>query len=52
VGLDLADRQHLLECPDTESRLKLGLHLAHRERELASALGTAVKPPESPYDLN
>jgi Lon protease-like protein len=52
VALDLGDRQQLLESPDTESRLRLGLHLAHRERELASALGGALIPPESPFDLN
>ncbi|MDV3220680.1 LON peptidase substrate-binding domain-containing protein [Intrasporangium sp.] len=52
VGLDLADRQHLLESPDTESRLRLGLTLTQRERELASALGGALKPPDSPFDLN
>jgi len=52
VSLDLADRQHLLECTDTESRLRLGLELAHRERELATALGTVLKAPGSPFDLS
>lgn len=52
VSLELADRQHLLECPDTESRLRLGLELTHRERELAQALGAALKAPQSPFDLN
>ncbi len=52
VSLDLADRQRLLESPDTESRLRLGRELTHRERELASALGTALKAPESPFELN
>ena len=52
VALGLADRQHLLESPDTAARLKLGLALTHRERELAAALGTAVHPPSSPFDLN
>ena len=52
VSLHLADRQRLLEAPDTESRLRLGLELAHRERELATALGTALKAPGSPFDLN
>lgn len=52
VSLDLGDRQHLLECPDTESRLRLGLELAHRERELAIAIGATLKAPESPFDLS
>ncbi|MDC5698597.1 LON peptidase substrate-binding domain-containing protein [Intrasporangium calvum] len=52
VSLELADRQHLLECTDTESRLRLGLELTHRERELAQALGAALKAPQSPFDLN
>ena len=52
VSLDLADRQRLLESPDTESRLRLGLELAHRERELATAIGSALEAPGSPFDLN
>ena len=52
VSLDLADRQRLLECPDTESRLRLGLELTHRERELAHALGATLKAPQSPFDLS
>jgi len=52
VALGLGDRQHLLESPDTATRLRLGLALTHRERELAAALGTAVHPPRSPFDLN
>ncbi|WP_353354563.1 LON peptidase substrate-binding domain-containing protein [Intrasporangium sp. DVR] len=51
VSLDLGDRQRLLECPDTETRLRLGLDLTHRERELAQALGATLKAPQSPFDL-
>jgi uncharacterized protein len=52
VSLDVADRQALLESTDTESRLRLGLTLAHREREFATALGAVSQPPHPPLNLN
>jgi uncharacterized protein len=52
VPLDVADRQALLESTDTESRLRLGLTLAHREREFATALGAVSQPPHPPLNLN
>jgi Lon protease-like protein len=47
VSLGVADRQRLLESPDTESRLRLGLRLVRRELEFAAALGAvgAQDPP-------
>jgi Lon protease-like protein len=44
IGLDVADRQSLLEAPDTEARLRLARSLVHRERELAASLGTLTQP--------
>ncbi|MBC9820261.1 LON peptidase substrate-binding domain-containing protein [Terrabacter sp. MAHUQ-38] len=52
VSLDVADRQRLLESPDTESRLRLGLQLTQRELEFATALGAVAKPPLPPFSLN
>src|SRR3954447_15969227 len=52
VGLDVADRQRILSSSDTESRLRLGLHLVTREHEFASALGAVAKPPIPPFSLN
>jgi len=52
VSLDLADRQSLLASSDTESRLRLALTMARREREFASALGAVAKPPIPPFSLN
>ena len=52
VPLDVADRQALLESTDTESRLRLGLSLVHREREFATALGAVSQPPHPPMNLN
>lgn len=49
VPLELADRQYLLECPDTESRLHLALRLVHRERELAASLGSVTIPYQPPH---
>lgn len=52
VSLDVADRQRLLECVDTESRLRLGLHLVRRESEFAAALGAVAPPAVPPFSLN
>jgi Lon protease-like protein len=52
VSLDIADRQRLLECTDTEARLRLALQLIHREREIAAALGAVANPPTPPTNLN
>lgn len=52
VSLDVADRQRLLECVDTESRLRLGLQLVRREKEFATTLGAVANPPSSPPNLN
>ncbi len=52
VGLDLGDRQRLLAAPDTESRLRLGLHLVRREQGLAQTLGVVPPPPDRSYNLN
>ncbi|MGO4597279.1 LON peptidase substrate-binding domain-containing protein [Terrabacter sp. 2RAF25] len=52
VSLDVADRQRLLECVDTESRLRLGLQLVRRESEFASALGAVAPPAVPPFSLN
>jgi Lon protease-like protein len=52
VSLDVADRQRLLECTDTEARLRLALHLIRREREIAAALGAVANPPAPPTNLN
>ncbi|GAB3887100.1 LON peptidase substrate-binding domain-containing protein [Terrabacter terrigena] len=52
VSLDVADRQRLLECTDTESRLRLGLRLVRRESEFASALGAVAPPSVPPFSLN
>jgi Lon protease-like protein len=50
VGLDLGDRQRLLAAADTETRLRLGLTLVRRERQLAATLG--VVPPPSEHGFN
>ena len=50
VGLDLGDRQRLLAAPDTETRLRLGLTLVRRERQLAATLG--VVPPAAEHGFN
>ena len=52
VSLDIGDRQRLLECTDTESRLRLALQLVRREREIAEALGAIANPPAQPPNLN
>jgi Lon protease-like protein len=52
VGLDVADRQRLLECTETESRLRLGLQLVRRGSEFASALGAVAPPSVPPFSLN
>jgi hypothetical protein len=52
VSLDVADRQRLLEAADTASRLRLSLHLVHREREFASALGAVATADPPPPNLN
>jgi hypothetical protein len=52
VSLDVGDRQRLLECVDTESRLRLGLALVKREKEFAATLGAVANPPSSPPNLN
>jgi hypothetical protein len=52
VSLDVTDRQRLLASTDTESRLRLGLQLARRELEFASALGAVAKQPLPPFNLN
>ncbi len=52
VSLGVADRQRLLECPDTESRLRLGLQLVRRELEFASALGAVGTQQPPPVNLN
>lgn len=44
IVLDLADRQSLLEQPDTASRLRAALHLLGRERVLLGALRAVPSP--------
>ena len=50
VGLDLGDRQRLLAAEDTATRLRLGLRLVQRERQLATILG--VVPPTTEHGFN
>jgi Lon protease-like protein len=52
VGLDLGDRQRLLAAADTETRLRLGLALVRRERELAATLGVVPLPPDAGFNPN
>ena len=52
VGLDLGDRQRLLAAADTETRLRLGLRLVRRERQLAATLGVVPPPPEHGFNPN
>lgn len=52
VGLDLGDRQRLLAAPDTETRLRLGLTLVRRERQLAATLGVVPPAPEHGFNPN
>jgi Lon protease-like protein len=52
VGLDLGERQQLLAADDTETRLRLGLHLVRRERQLATMLGVVPPAPEHGFNLN
>jgi hypothetical protein len=52
VGLDLGDRQRLLAAADTETRLRLGLTLVRRERQLAATLGVVPPPPEHGFNPN
>ena len=52
VSLDVADRQRLLECTDTASRLRLGLQLVRRENEFAATLGAVAPPALPPFGLN
>ena len=52
VSLDVADRQRLLECTDTASRLRLGLQLVRRESEFAATLGAVAPPALPPFGLN
>ncbi|TPG14738.1 LON peptidase substrate-binding domain-containing protein [Pedococcus bigeumensis] len=52
LGLDLGDRQRLLAAADTETRLRLGLRLVQRERQLAATLGVVPPSPEHAYNPN
>lgn len=52
VNLDLAERQRLLESPDTAARLRLGLSIVRRERALAETLGAVAPPQDRPLNLN
>ena len=52
VGLDLGDRQRLLAAEDTETRLRLGLRLVQRERQLATTLGVVPPAPEHGFNAN
>jgi hypothetical protein len=52
VGLDLRERQRLLAAADTETRLRLGLMLVRRERELAATLGVVPPSPEHGFNPN
>jgi Lon protease-like protein len=52
VALDLGDRQRLLAAVDTETRLRLGLTLVRRERQLAAVLGVVPPPPEQGFNPN
>lgn len=52
VGLDLGDRQRLLAADDTETRLRLGLTLVRRERQLAATLGVVPPAPEHGFNPN
>ena len=52
VGLDLGERQQLLAADDTETRLRLGLQLVRRERQLAAMLGVVPPSPEHGFNLN
>lgn len=52
IDLDLADRQRLLEAPDTQQRLRLALRLVRRESGIADRLGAVVRPPDPRFNLN
>ena len=52
VGLDLGDRQRLLAAADTETRLRLGLTLVRREKQLAATLGVVPPPREQRFNPN
>ena len=54
MRLDLADRQRLLEQPDTAARLRAELALLRRETALVAALRAvpATELTQMPYGLN
>ena len=52
LGLDLGDRQRLLAAADTETRLRLGVTLGRRERQLAATLGVVPPPAEHGFNPN
>ena len=54
MRLDLADRQRLLEQPDTAARLSAELALLRRETALVAALQAvpATELTQMPYGLN
>ncbi len=52
MGLDLIDRQQLLACPDTATRLRLGLRLVLREKAVANTFGAVPGQPERLFGLN
>jgi hypothetical protein len=52
LGLDLADRQRLLEAVDAASRLRLIAELARREATLLEAVGPSVGRPSGSYSPN
>lgn len=52
LGLDLGDRQRLLESVDTLTRMRLGLRLVQRERGVATAFGAVPQRPDHPFSLN
>ncbi len=52
VGLDGGDRQRILACPTTSSRLALVLRMVQREVALTAGLGVVGRLPDGPTSLN
>jgi Lon protease-like protein len=52
LGLDLGDRQRLLEAADAATRLRLIAELARREASLLEAVGPSVGRPSGSYSPN
>ncbi|MGZ4210521.1 MAG: LON peptidase substrate-binding domain-containing protein [Actinomycetota bacterium] len=52
LGLDLPDRQSLLEAPDAAARLRMCSDMAKREAMLLEAVGPSVGRPTDSYSPN